>query len=101
MCGHGLFFVFLLVKKIKTLLHAGSQIPIFVQSSSPYLKWFLRYVRVSKLNNNNNNNKKFENFVTIRISLMCKKLVKHEKSQIYRNNAGQPVSFLYTKYYRT
>ena len=48
MCGHGLFFVFLLVTKIKTLLHAGSQIPIFVQSSSPYLKWFLRYVRVSK-----------------------------------------------------
>ena len=46
-------------------------------------------------------------FVTIQISLMCQKLdlieIESEtwKSQMYGHNAGQPVSSLYTKYYRT
>ena len=45
--------------------------------------------------------------VTIRISLMCQKLDLSEsesemyKSQMYGHNAGQPMSSLYTKYYRT
>ena len=46
-------------------------------------------------------------FVTIQISLMCQKLDMIEiesetwKSQMYGHNVGQPVSSLYTKYYRT
>ena len=46
-------------------------------------------------------------FVTIRIRLISQKwdLIETEsetyKSQMYRHNAGWPVSSLYTKYYRT
>ena len=105
--GYFLLFVVLHVnkivyKQIKMLLHAGSWIPISVQS---IIAWFLSTL----------NNKNFFKLMTISDLVMLDiswvhalfddtdqkwDLIETEsdmyKSQMYGHNAGQPVSSLYT-----